>query len=218
VRREDDGRRGKEEERKKRKEEEENDDEPTDLLCSRSDLVQQRIPHVAIDGEVVSVAVAAAIPPSTSISLFPRRRETGERKEKDAPEHLQRLESYLDGAVSGVEDGAGAVLEGKRGRGEEKKVSRGKGNRKGRRRTDTTRDLSVVTGCREGIESQQRLQDREGRRKGRRRLGRRGRNVDSPLATPYRYALAAEIFVYMSAILPCKSWKVPIGWPNCSRS
>jgi hypothetical protein len=33
-----------------------------------------------------------------------------ERKKKDAPEHLQRLESHFDGAVGRVENGAGAVL------------------------------------------------------------------------------------------------------------
>jgi hypothetical protein len=87
-----------------------------------------------------------------------------------------------------------------------------------RMRTDTTRYLSVVAGYREGTGSQHWREERGGRSKGCHRLGREESSVDAPLATPYKYALAAEIFVYMSAILPCMSWKVPMGWPNCSRS
>lgn len=44
------------------------------------------------------------------------------------------------------------------------------------------------------------------------------RKRNAPLATLYKYALDALTFVYISAILPCMSWKVPIGTPNCLRS
>jgi hypothetical protein len=58
------------------------DDGPTNLLRSRSDLVQQRVPHEAVDGEVVGVAVSAATPASTSISLFPQNKEKREEESK----------------------------------------------------------------------------------------------------------------------------------------
>jgi hypothetical protein len=40
-----------------------------------------------------------------------------ERRRLNIPEHLQRFERHFDGAVGGVEDGAGAVLTKEGGKG-----------------------------------------------------------------------------------------------------
>jgi hypothetical protein len=119
------GGRAQEEERRRR-----NVDGPTNLLRPRSDLVQQRIPHEPVDGEVVGVAVTAATPTSTSISFFPlceerRKEEEGRTRASAAPrESLRRRgRSRREWRRRSPEE-----VKGIRGRGEKKKVSRGKGN------------------------------------------------------------------------------------------